>query len=373
MAKAAKKTAKPKSDDPSVVVIGDHPAAHVAALKLHQQKASVALADPQSIVNGDRLVHLNPDLFKLLPSLKDLAVHLDATELLAVRFHGEGGSVADTTATFEKEASPLVVRLDALRNALRRHVDEAGIPRTSGKVAVGAVDESGVTLQLGRSAVKPRLVLVSDPLDDTSRDVLQAQRPTPRDVMATAAVEAPEDATQAHAGLGLAGGDGWGTLIAHAGVGQITVFAPAAKAGEALSDFTERLVLGGVLPRGTSIDGRTVRTTPVALGGALERDAVARHTLLIGPAGGFESIIGEDVYPGAWSGVYAGTVAAKAAKAEHVQDALAAYRTAWGGTLGEYLQGPRQNLRFLLPLVFKNPVMTDRMADALFRGRSLVR
>ena len=105
----------------------------------------------------------------------------------------------------------------------------------------------------------------------------------------------------------------------------------------------------------------------------LLRDVVARRTLLLGPAGGFYSASGEDVYPGCWSALFAAEVAAKAVKARHPQDVLGAYRGSWGSTLGDYLRGPQQNLRFLLPLVYKNPVMTQRLAEAILLGQSLVK
>jgi hypothetical protein len=66
-------------------------------------------------------------------------------------------------------------------------------------------------------------------------------------------------------------------------------------------------------------------------------------------------------------------VAAKAIKERHPQDALQPYRQQWGATLGDYLRGPQQNLRFLLPLVYRNSTMTARLAEAILRGKSVVR
>ena len=42
-------------------------------------------------------------------------------------------------------------------------------------------------------------------------------------------------------------------------------------------------------------------------------------------------------------------------------------------TLGDYLRGPQQNLRFLLPLVYRNPVMTARLTESILQGKSVVR
>ena len=81
----------------------------------------------------------------------------------------------------------------------------------------------------------------------------------------------------------------------------------------------------------------------------------------------------EEIYPTCWSAMFAVDVARKALKERHLQDALQEYRQKWGTTLGDYLRGPQQNLRFLLPLVYRNPVMTTRLAEAILHGKSVVR
>ena len=103
------------------------------------------------------------------------------------------------------------------------------------------------------------------------------------------------------------------------------------------------------------------------------QEGVANRTLLIGPAGGFYNACAEDIYPTCWSAVFAANVVTNALQARHLQDALGAYRQTWGATLGDYLRGPQENLRFLLPLVYRNPVMTARMGEAILSGESVVR
>ena len=94
---------------------------------------------------------------------------------------------------------------------------------------------------------------------------------------------------------------------------------------------------------------------------------------MIGPAGGFYTACAEDIYPACWSATFAADIARRAVKEKHLQDALGAYRHKWGATLGDYLRGPQQNLRFLLPLVYRNKVMTARLAEAILYGKSVVR
>jgi flavin-dependent dehydrogenase len=142
---------------------------------------------------------------------------------------------------------------------------------------------------------------------------------------------------------------------------------------ELLSHWAEVLKRHGVL-RATDnlpIDQAQSMDCPVA--GALSREGVASRTLLLGPAAGFYSASAEDIYPNCWSALFAADAMRKALKEPHLQDALQSYRHKWGSTLGDYLRGPQQNLRFLLPLVYRNPVMTSRMAESILLGKSVVR
>jgi flavin-dependent dehydrogenase len=109
---------------------------------------------------------------------------------------------------------------------------------------------------------------------------------------------------------------------------------------------------------------------PIA--GALSQDGVADRTLLIGPAGGFYSACGEDIYPNVWSALYAVSVATQALKKPVLQDALDDYRSCWRTDLGFYLQGPQQNLRLLLPMVYRNSTMTARLAEAILTGKNVI-
>jgi hypothetical protein len=107
--------------------------------------------------------------------------------------------------------------------------------------------------------------------------------------------------------------------------------------------------------------------------GALAREIVANRTLLFGPAGGFYTACLEDLYPNCWSAVFAVEAVKEAIHQPHLQDALQPYRQKWGTTLGEYLRGPQQNLRFLLPMVYRNPTMTRLMAESILQGKPVVR
>jgi len=129
----------------------------------------------------------------------------------------------------------------------------------------------------------------------------------------------------------------------------------------------------GILKSSDALPLDRMEGVDMAAAGALTREIVANRTLLFGPAGGFYTACLEDLYPNCWSAAFAVEAVRHALAEPHLQDALQPYRQKWGHTLGEYLRGPQQNLRFLLPLVYRNPVMTSRMAESILLGKSVVR
>jgi hypothetical protein len=142
---------------------------------------------------------------------------------------------------------------------------------------------------------------------------------------------------------------------------------------ELLNHWAGVLHRHGIFKSPLEIDDGEVESLNLPFAGALAHEGVANRTLLIGPAGGFYAATGEDVYPNCWSALYAAEVMKKSLKEPHLQDAIQAYRQRWRTTLGDYLRGPQMDLRFLLPLVYRNQEMTNRLAEAILAGRSIVR
>ena len=383
---ARKPAPNSRGGDPAVVVIGAHPAAWLCGILLHAAGAECAITDAGTTPNLDRLVTLNPGFFSLHKSLEPLRKSLKLQPVRQTRFLGPGGEEATSKAG---KGDPLcyVVEMNALRDAVRDLALKAGVALLEGTPSAEAVDESGILLRVGRRSMRPKLLAVCDPMDADSAALLDIPAFT-RDghhVVQTTAhlvarghpilardADGPDTLVMT---LDLEGSLAWGWLLRLGDEVQLCVQGePGKDIGERLLDrWAGMLRERGVLDADASPDGRTLRTQPLPLGGALQRDVVARRAVLFGPAGGFYSASGEDVYPACWSAKFAADAAAKASKADHPQDALAAYRGKWGSTLGDYLRGPQQNLRFLLPLVYKNPPMTDRLANAIHRGESLVK
>ena len=379
---AADPPSKPPAADPSVVVVGDHPAASLCALLLTQAKVDVGLCSAGGTPNAGRLVTLNPAFFALHPALASLEQSLDLQPISAVRFLGPDGGAAQTRPRpAGEDVLAYVAAADEVAAAVRELAVAEGVPLLDGTASVARVSEEGVELTVGRRTLRPALLCVGDPLDAASMSALGAapfpgqggQRQTTAKFVGETLSDSADAATLAMS-LDLDGDLNWGWLLRRSGDVQLCVQGPPnGDAAELLSAWTQLLVDDGLLGEGAKADGRTFRHDVLPLAGALSRDVVARRTLLLGPAGGFYSASGEDIYPACWSAQFAADSAAKALKATHPQDALAAYRGKWGATLGDYLRGPQQNLRFLLPLVYKNPTMTDRLADSILLGDSLVK
>ena len=106
---------------------------------------------------------------------------------------------------------------------------------------------------------------------------------------------------------------------------------------------------------------------------ALDMDThVGKHTLVIGDAGGFVSAVSnEGIYPAMWSAQIAAEVADTALKSAHSQDELMAFDSSWRMQMADYLRAPNTDSQFLLPLIFSNQPMADRMGAAFFSGENI--
>lgn len=115
----------------------------------------------------------------------------------------------------------------------------------------------------------------------------------------------------------------------------------------------------------------TLFQTPASA--ALDMDShVGKHTLVIGEAGGFVSAASnEGIYPAMWSAKMGVEVADRALACRHSQDELMTFNTVWRMQMADYLRSPHTDIQFLLPLIFTNQPMADRMGAAFFRGENI--
>jgi flavin-dependent dehydrogenase len=137
--------------------------------------------------------------------------------------------------------------------------------------------------------------------------------------------------------------------------------------------FVKRLWDRGLLPTGALSDAlvATVRHAPARP--ALEVDShVGKRSLRIGDAGGFLAATSrEGIYPALWSARLAAEVLVFAAARPHPQDILRQFSSIWRSVMGQYLGSPGNDVQFLLPLIFGNQQMTDRMARVFWHGQDI--
>jgi hypothetical protein len=394
-AKVAKPTigAAPKALAAEVVVLGSHPACYLAAALLVEAGVSTIQASIPGETSPDRLVLINPRFFDLHRSLGALKRELELAPIHGLRFVSDNAGVASEHAG--KSIVGHVASFDEVLRKVRSIAERAGIPLlTSDNLDVHAVNERGVDLTINQHRLHPKLMIVGGSLPEVQKKMLGFPESWDSDVphrytflklpgtdwMAQPPSEGAEPQRPVMPmSLDLKGSLSWAWLMQGARETQLAVeqamnVQPEVDPRELLKHWAEVLTKHGLLnSQGRQIDFLAAQSIEFPFAGALAQEGVANRALLVGPAGGFYTACGEDIYPNCWSAIFAAEVASKAIKEKHLQDALRDYREKWGSTLGDYLRGPQQNLRFLLPLVYRNPVMTTRMTEAILTGASVVR
>ena len=369
-----------------MLVLGDHPSAYLAAALLHA-RPSVHVVHSTIPGDGptDRLTLVNPAVFKLHGLLGPLERKLDASPLYGLRFLAASGEGVGEYRS--RSGLCLAAWAKHVRDLFRAVAEKVGVemlrPR---ELRIGRLDEHGIEVECGGESLRPRSLIVAGMLPSSQRqtlgipDALESAT-----VYRCAAVHLkpatfPEVGDRAVAATCLdfdqPGAGAW-LLPAKPSVQLLVheILRPGAPQSwpRLLTDWAATLVRHGLMERSVRVSPDWAETFDLPLAGALSLEGVANRTLLIGPAGGFYASSGEDVYPGCWSAVFAVEVLRKALRERHLQDALQPYRQVWRTTLGQYLRGPQQNLKLLVPLAYRNEVMAARLAESILLGRSLVR
>jgi flavin-dependent dehydrogenase len=289
-----------------------------------------------------------------------------------------------------KSALAYVAGYSGIRDAMRKLAEKEGaeLRTPRGGINVHVVDEQGMEVSLGKETLRAKALLLAGELPDEPSRMLALPEGWSQETLRQLAFVRLKASRFAEIGarpivsmsLDLSGKLTWAWMLPAKEDVQLVVEqhksgseeVGARKGAELLAHWASVLHGHGVL-KTADLPTAEIKSMDVPLAGALEREGVANRTLLIGPAGGFFSATGEDIYPNCWSAVFAAETVKKALKEPHLQDALQPYRQRWGATLGDYLRGPQQNLRFLMPLVYRNPVMTTRLSESILLGKQVVR
>ncbi len=367
-----------------VLVIGSHPSALLAAILLVGKPAISVLHASPPITPSQRLVLINPEFFELHPALGALRRKLDMTTTYGLRFLSDQPGIFSESRG--KSAMAYVASYSQVQQAMFRIAENAGVAMLKpAPITIRSIDETGLDATIGIQTVRARALILSDPVDAAHGRLLgipEAWEPEVPHRYSFGRLKRGcginlDARPIVPMSLNLGNTTLWSWLLPCRNTAQLAVCQPRESSMPAPEELLRRWVkmlreanilgsTGGDLPL------ESVESCTLPLAGAMAHEGVANRALLIGPAGGFYSASAEDIYPNCWSAVFAAEVIQKALREQHLQDALQPFRHRWRTTLGEYLRGPQQNLRFLLPLIYRNQVMATRLTESILLGKSVV-
>ena len=168
---------------------------------------------------------------------------------------------------------------------------------------------------------------------------------------------------------------GCGLVMQHSG--QVCVSVTETDSDEhvrrMLAELCGNLVDKGIIASDLTSQATTADVWQQCANTALDMDShVGKHCLVVGDAGGFVAAgSGEGIYPAMWSAQIAAQVIGEALSSQHSQDVLMQFDAQWRMAMADYLRPPNTDLQCLLPLIFSNQPMADRMAAAFFCGENI--
>ncbi len=367
-----------------ILIVGDHPCAWLCAgIIAARSKSRIGVVVASKSSAPARLVHINPALFELDKSFGSIRKSLQLTETFGLEVLSDDpqklaehraakptafvGSLTDIQAALRKAASAAGVEIVKCRDFLTSEVDDATIACTA--------DDKPVLTSLIAYAHPPksgelRALGLNHPASESSARYAWCEIPSKF-------VAPLGDKPVLTMSLEFQGLLRWAWMLQHHKSAMAAIEVPtsmtASEMGSRLQHWCHLLERRERLVGSHQVELKSVQSMQIAPAGALTSETVGVRTLLFGEAGGFFSAGCEDIYPNCWSATCAAETLIDALAAKHAQDALQGYRARWGATLGDYLRGPQQNLRFLLPLIYRNKVMAARIAEAILSGASVVR
>ncbi|HWE01644.1 MAG TPA: hypothetical protein VG326_04480 [Tepidisphaeraceae bacterium] len=369
-----------------VLVLGEHPSAYLAAaLIANNSKIKVMHTTIPGDVQNDRLVIVNPEFFKLHALLEPLRRKVDLTATYGLQFLSPDPTVRGDYR--HKSTLAFVASYKAVRAAMVKVAEAQDVDlQTPKSLQIHRLDEHGAQVSVGKLLVRPKVLVLAGPLPEQQQKLLGLPEAWGTDVVHRYTYVKLTGSKWADLGarpiipmcLNLKERLCWGWMLPGEKSLQLSVEQPIETIGairplDLLAHWIDILRANDVLLSKAQVSIESAESIDLPLSGALAHEGVANRTLLIGPAGGFYSACSEDIYPNCWSSIYAADAVKKALKEQHLQDALQPYRHRWRTTLGDYLRGPQQNLRFLLPMVYRNQKMTARLTESILMGKSVVR
>ena len=364
-----------------VVIIGAGPAGATAAAMLAARRRRVALVDRRAGgASGVRGVWVNP---RTEPILGELGLEAKAT--LGAPF----SEVAFYDAQLSKSAVPApggvvgyLVEQSSFERALISAAVAAGAElHDAWEVADLRLGETDVELKSADDrTVRGRVLLAAmGPDSPLMHRVLPAERPQSSGRWIAQVQQQLDQARREPARvcvvLGLDRQGALGVAIVGSSRVTVSVSVPGTpdSVGDLLAVLCQRLANKEVVPVDLSAAAvnATVRHSPAGV--ALDMDShVGKHALVTGAAGGFVAAASDEgIYPAMWSAQIAVEVVDQALGSRHSQDMLMEFDSKWRMAMAEYLRPANTDAQFLIPLIFSNQPMADRMAAAFFNGENI--
>jgi flavin-dependent dehydrogenase len=362
-----------------VLVLGDHPCAYLATAILGENKSiKVGQSAIPDEPLDDRLVTINPAFFELHALLSPLKSKLKLEPIYGLKFLGN--DAATSSAHVDKTIGAYIGEYKQIRAEMMKLSRASGAKfYQSAQLQIRHLDETGAQVEIDGAIVHAKLLILAGELAPEQKRMIGLPPLWDEQILRRWTFlridGAISDKKFIPMSLDLGGTMHWAWLLPGNGEIQISIeqiFQADEPAENLLRKWIDVLLAHRIIEK-SEIDFSAAISLNLPLAGALSQEGVANRTLLIGPAGGFYTACAEDIYPNCWSAICAANVAKNALTQRHVQDALQEYHQQWGATLGDYLRGPQENLKFLLPLVYRNSTMTARLAEAILSGKSVVR
>lgn len=364
-----------------VVIAGAGPAGATAAALLAKKERSVVLVDRASFPRpASRIAWLSRAAD---PLLKELGIKPDKSLVEPVR------DVTFLDADLAKSTSP------KLKNPVAYLLDRGSFDQQLVQAAADAgatlhekwpikevrLREDSVKLVSGEEEIIEgrMLLLATGPQSRLVDRVLPGFRPGATGRW-TAQVEQKGAMGSIASGaaavvLGLSKKGAFGLVMVHDERVSVVVSTPGSQdeVEPMLADLCRKLADKGLVGKDLSELVAQSKVIRIPANTALELEThVGKHSLVIGDAGGFVAAASDEgIYPAMWSASIAASVTNNALSSRHTQDTLMKFDARWRIDMAEYLRPPNTDTQFLIPLIFSNQPMADRMAAAFFAGENI--
>ncbi len=365
-----------------VAIIGAGPAGATAAILLARKDYDVALVDRETIPGRVRSAGwLNARVAPLLKELKVAGKPFLKYPIKDVTFYNADLSKSAKPG-FDQTPGYLIDRVE-FSNTLAAKAASAGVSLMHGCAATNVrLKESSVIVERGdQEPVESTLLLIASGWERALVDRVGFVRPRSGMAYWTAQVDAPPKAGSARRSprvvvvLGLDKPGSFGVCLVSSRHMAVTInwLQERDDAVSVCVDLCRAAFERGIVPLDLSASAANAVLTRSPASIALDLEThVGKHTLLIGDCGGFVTAASnESIYPAMWSARIAVDVIDKALQGRSSQDELMAFNSRWRIDMADYLRPPNTDPQFLLPLVFSNQSMADRMGAAFFCGETI--